>query len=60
MQLQQKFNRKERKEPRDKTLSFFFAIFAFFVVNSALVAACRAAPLRLCVKNGKSLSVESV
>jgi len=43
MQFQQKFNRKERKEHRDKTLWFFFAIFAFFVVNSSLVAACRAA-----------------
>jgi hypothetical protein len=33
------FNRKERKERRDKDLwCFFYAIFAFFVVNPALVA----------------------
>ncbi|MGA2543499.1 MAG: hypothetical protein ABSG78_18270 [Verrucomicrobiota bacterium] len=51
MQFQQKLNRKELSTPkafgarehRDKTLWFFFAIFAFFVVNSALVAACRGA-----------------
>jgi hypothetical protein len=42
MQFQQDFNRKERKEHRDKNLwHFFFAIFAFFAVNSSLVAACR-------------------
>ena len=36
-------NRKERKERRDKDLwCFFFATFAFFVVNPALVAAGRA------------------
>jgi hypothetical protein len=34
---------KQRKEHRDKNLlCFLFAIFAFFVVNSALVVACRA------------------
>jgi hypothetical protein len=43
MQFQQYFNHKERKEHRDKNLwRFFFAIFVFFVVNSFLVAACRA------------------
>jgi hypothetical protein len=43
IQFQRDFNRKERKERRDKNLRwFFFAIFAFFVVNSSLVAACRA------------------
>ena len=35
------------KERRDKDLwGFFFVIFAFFVVNPALVAAARAAALR--------------
>jgi polynucleotide 5'-kinase involved in rRNA processing len=53
MQFQQDFNRKERKEHRDKGLWCFF--FAIFVVNSSLVAACRAgtfAPFR-----GKSIEV---
>jgi hypothetical protein len=45
MQFQQDLNHKERKEHRDKNLwRFFFAIFAFFAVNSSLVAACRAGP----------------
>jgi len=45
MQFQQNFNRKERKEHRDNNLCcFLFAIFVFFVVNSSLVAACRAGP----------------
>ena len=44
VQFQQNFNRKERKEHRDKNLwRFFFAIFVFFAVNSFLLAACRAA-----------------
>jgi hypothetical protein len=60
VQFQQDFNHKERKEHRDKNLwRFFFAIFVFFAVNSFLVAACRAAPLRLCVKR-PFLSVKSV
>ena len=50
MQFQQNFNRRERKERRDRNLwCFFFAIFVFFVVNSSSVAAGRAklfAPFR--------------
>jgi hypothetical protein len=59
MQFQQDFNRKERKERRDRNLwRFFFAIFVFFAVNSSLVAACRAGPWRLCVERS-FLSVKS-
>jgi hypothetical protein len=43
MQFEKDFNHKERKEHRDKNLwRFFFAIYAFFAVNSFLVAACHA------------------
>ena len=46
MQFQQDFNRKGTQGTQRQELTvFFFAIFAFFVVNSALVAACRAGPL---------------
>jgi hypothetical protein len=38
MQLQEDFNRKERKERTEKNFCcFFFVIFAFFVVNPVLV-----------------------
>jgi hypothetical protein len=49
MQIQQEFNRKERKEHKDKNLRcFFFAVFVFFVVNPSLMAACfiRVNPVR--------------